>query len=240
MLQQASEVLKKIGLEESKSTFFHPDWHQGVVGILASRLKDRLHRPVICFARGEEIGRAVLKGSGRSIAGLHLRDCLDLVAKREPGLIARFGGHAQAAGLTIAAADYERFAGAFERALGELLPAEARLRTLETDGSLEAPHCTLQVARLLEEQIWGQGFPQPLFCDTFEVEARRVVGERHLKMQLRKEGRRYEAMCFNSVEPGTGTQQSNPHLNRIRAAYRLAVNEFNGLKNVQLNVEHFE
>jgi len=241
MLQQALAVLKSASFD-SGSTFFKADWHQGVVGILASRLKDRLHRPVICFAPGEEGGRAVLKGSGRSIAGLHLRDCLDLVAKREPGLIARFGGHAQAAGLTIAAADYERFAAAFERALGELLPAEARLRTLETDGSLEAPHCTLQVARLLEEQIWGQGFPQPLFCDTFEVEARRVVGERHLKMQLRKEGRRYEAMCFNAVDPGAGAEarQSNPQANRIRAAYRLAVNEFNGLKNVLLNVEHFE
>jgi len=240
MLQQALAVLKSASFD-SGSTFFKADWHQGVVGILASRLKDRLHRPVICFAPGEEGGRAVLKGSGRSIAGLHLRDCLDLVAKREPGLIARFGGHAQAAGLTIAAADYERFAAAFERALGELLPAEARLRTLETDGSLEAPHCTLQVARLLEEQIWGQGFPQPLFCDTFEVEARRVVGERHLKMQLRKEGRRYEAMCFNAVDPGGAeARQSNPQSNRIRAAYRLAVNEFNGLKNVQLNVEHFE
>jgi single-stranded-DNA-specific exonuclease len=235
MLQQAVEFLKSASFDTG-SVFFHPAWHQGVVGILASRLKDRLHRPVICFAQGAESGRPVLKGSGRSIAGLHLRDCLDLVAKREPGLIARFGGHAQAAGLTIAAPDYERFAGAFERALEELLPAGARLRTLETDGSLEAPHCTLQVARLLEEQIWGQGFPQPLFCDTFEVEARRVVGERHLKMQLRKEGRRYEAMCFNSVEPGAETQ----HAGRIRAAYRLAINEFNGLKNVQLNLEHFE
>jgi len=237
MLQQAVEFLKSASFNEG-SVFFHPAWHQGVVGILASRLKDRLHRPVICFAPGEESGRPVLKGSGRSIGGLHLRDCLDLVAKREPGLIARFGGHAQAAGLTIAAPDYERFAGAFERALEELLPASARLRTLETDGSLEASHCTLQVARLLEEQIWGQGFPQPLFCDTFEVQARRVVGERHLKMQLRKEGRRYDAMCFNAVEPGAGAgaQQSD----RIRAAYRLAVNEFNGLKNVQLNLEHFE
>src|SRR5262249_53577052 len=163
-----------------------------------------------------------------------------LVSKREPGLIARFGGHSQAAGLTIASSDYERFAAAFERTLEELLPAEARLRTLETDGSLEAPHCTLQVARLLEEQIWGQGFPQPLFGDTFEVEARRVVGERHLKMQVRKEGRRYEAMCFNAVDPGAGAEarQSGPQLTRVRAAYRLAVNEFNGLKNVQLNVEH--
>ena len=234
MLQQASDKLKELGVDEAKSIFFHPDWHQGVVGILASRLKDRLHRPVICFARGEEHGKLVLKGSGRSIAGLHLRDCLDLVSKREPGLIVRFGGHSQAAGLTIASADRERFAAAFERALEELLPAEARLRTLETDGSLDAPHFTLDVARMLEAQIWGQGFPQPLFCDTFDVEARRVVGERHLKLQLKKEGRRYEAMYFNAAA------QSETPLNRIRAAYRLAVNEFNGMKNVQINVEHLE
>ncbi len=140
-----------------------------------------------------------------------------------------------AAGLTIGHDDYERFAAAFESALDEMLPAAARLRTLETDGSLDAPHFTLEVARMLEAQIWGQGFPQPLFCDTFDVEARRVVGERHLKLQLRKEGRRYEAMCFNAVEQATPEQ---PH--RIRAAYRLAVNEFNGMKNVQINVEHFE
>jgi single-stranded-DNA-specific exonuclease len=238
MLEQAADTLKKMGAEEAGSVFFNPDWHQGVVGILASRLKDRLHRPVICFAKGEESGRAVLKGSGRSIAGLHLRDCLDLVAKREPALIARFGGHAQAAGLTIGAGGYERFSAAFERALEEMLPASARLRVLETDGSLDAPHCTLDVARMLEAQIWGQGFPQPLFCDTFDVEARRVVGERHLKLQLRKDGRRYEAMCFNGA-PSSGDTAAG-QAGRIRAAYRLAVNEFNGLKNVQINVEHFE
>jgi len=236
MLQQALSFIKQTPVEETGSTFFNPDWHQGVVGILASRLKDRLHRPVLCFARAEESGRLVLKGSGRSIPGLHLRDCLDLVAKRAPGVILRFGGHAMAAGLTIGSGDYEHFAAAFERALEDLLPASARLRVLETDGSLGAPHFTLDVARMLEAQIWGQGFPQPLFCDTFDVEARRVVGERHLKLQLKKEGRRYEAMCFNAVEQAATPQQPN----RIRAAYRLAVNEFNGLKSVQINVEHFE
>jgi single-stranded-DNA-specific exonuclease len=227
MLDQASEVLQH--LPDHGSSFFEKSWHEGVVGILASRLKDRLHRPVICFARAA--GGGLLKGSGRSIAGLHLRDCLDLVAKREPGLIVRFGGHAQAAGLTIAEADYGRFAEAFERAADELLPAAARLRTVETDGSLEESHCTLQVARMLEGEIWGQGFPQPVFCDTFIVESQRVVGERHLKLRLAKDGRRYEAMRFGALEPLPA---------RVRAAYRLAVNEFNGLKSVQLNVEHFE
>jgi single-stranded-DNA-specific exonuclease len=228
MLDQAAEEIQKLrGAEHA--AFFSPGWHEGVVGILASRLKDRLHRPVICFARA--LDGVHLKGSGRSIPGLHLRDCLDLVAKREPGLIVRFGGHAQAAGLTVAQADYERFAGAFERALDELLPAEARTRTVETDGSLDESHCTLQVARMLEAEIWGQGFPQPTFCDTFAVESQRVVGERHLKLRLAKDGRRYEAMRFGALEPLPP---------KVRAAYRLAVNDFNGLKSVQLNVEHFE
>jgi single-stranded-DNA-specific exonuclease len=238
MLQQALEALEKISTTES-GTFFHADWHQGVVGIVASRLKDRLHRPVICFARAEEAGAMVLRGSGRSIPGLHLRDALDVVSKRSPGLIRRFGGHAQAAGLSIAAGDYERFAAEFERAVDELLPAHARLRVVETDGALDAMYCSLEVARLLDAGIWGQGFPQPVFCDTFTVENQRVVGERHIKLLLVKGGRRLEAMCFNALERTTGPLPS-PLPNPLRAAYRLSVNEFNGLKNIQLNLEHYE
>ena len=230
MLQQALAAVEKISASQG-ATFFHADWHQGVVGIVASRLKDRLHRPVICFARAEESGAMVLRGSGRSIPGLHLRDALDVVSKRAPGLIRRFGGHAMAAGLSIAADDYARFAGEFERTVDELLPAEARLRVVETDGALDAMHCSLEVARLLDSGIWGQGFPQPLFCDTFAVENQRIVGERHLKLWLVKGGRRIEAMRFGAVDPLPS---------QVRAAYRLSVNEFNGLKNIQLNVEHFE
>jgi single-stranded-DNA-specific exonuclease len=230
MLQQAAAVVEKISSEKNL-TFFHPDWHQGVVGIVASRLKDRLHRPIICFARAEEGAQPVLRGSGRSIPGLHLRDALDLVSKRAPGLIRRFGGHAMAAGLTIGAPDYERFAAEFERAVDECLPPHARLRVVETDGALDAMHCSLEVARLLDAGIWGQGFPQPLFCDTFAVEAQRIVGERHTKLLLVKGGRRLEAMRFGAVDPLPP---------QVRAAYRLSVNEFNGLKNIQLNVEHFE
>ncbi|HYR33077.1 MAG TPA: single-stranded-DNA-specific exonuclease RecJ [Burkholderiales bacterium] len=228
MLEQALEKLKTLE-PEAQSTFFAPDWHEGVVGILASRLKDRLHKPVICFARAAD-GRN-LKGSGRSVPGLHLRDCLDLVAKRDPGLILRFGGHAQAAGLTIAESEYPRFGMAFERALDEALPASARSRTVETDGSLERSYYTLEVARMLEDGIWGQAFPQPLFCDTFVVESQRVVGERHLKLVVSKDGRRFEAMRFGALDA-----LPSP----LRAAYRLAVNEFNGLKSIQLNVEHVE
>jgi single-stranded-DNA-specific exonuclease len=230
MLEQALQAVTQIGTDAG-CTFFNPDWHQGVVGIVASRLKDRLHRPVICFARAEETGAMVLRGSGRSIPGLHLRDALDVVSKRAPGLIRRFGGHAQAAGLSIAAGDYERFAGEFERTVDELLPAEARLRVVETDGALDAMHFSLEVARLLEAGIWGQGFPQPLFCDTFLVENQRIVGERHLKLWLVKGGRRIEAMRFGAVDALPA---------QVRAAYRLSVNEFNGLKNIQLNVEHYE
>ena len=244
MLEQALKFIKTIP-EGTQSTFFNPEWHQGVVGIVASRLKDRLHRPVICFAKSIEAGteggrsveHAVLKGSGRSIAGLHLRDCLDLVSKRKPGLIQRFGGHAQAAGLTIKEGDYEPFSAAFEAAVEQLLPPEARTKTIETDGSLDAPHFTLDVARMLEAQIWGQGFPQPLFCDTFAVESQRVVGERHLKLGLKRDGRRFDAICFNALERPAPSGQLQ---GQVRAAYRLAVNEFNGLKSVQINVEHFE
>ena len=133
--------------------------------------------------------------------------------------------------MTIAESGYATFTQTFERALEELLPASARQRVVETDGGLETEHLSLNTARMLEAEIWGQGFPQPLFCDNFAVENQRVVGERHLKLQLQKDGRRYEAMRFGSLEPLPA---------KLRAAYRLAVNEFNGLKSVQLNVEHYE
>jgi len=240
MLDEA--LLAAAGIEAgpgAAAALFEPGWHQGVVGILASRLRERLHRPVVCFARaGDGNNAGLLRGSGRSIPGLHLRDCLDLVAKREPGLILRFGGHAQAAGLTLRERDFERFAEAFERAAADTMPPEALSPVIETDGGLDPAHATLGVAQLLEDQIWGQGFPQPLFCDTFSVESQRVVGERHLKLRLIRDGRRFDAIRFNAVDPRSA--QGGGLGARIRAAYRLTVNEFNGLKNVQLNVEHIE
>jgi len=218
------------------AVFFEPSWHQGVVGILAARLRQRLHRPVLCFARAdsgsaEGTNPGLLRGSGRSIPGFHLRDCLDLVAKRAPGMILRFGGHAQAAGLTLREADLERFSALFERTAAERMPADALSPVVETDGMLDSAYLSLQVAQLIEHQIWGQGFPQPVFCDTFTVEKQRVVGERHLKLKLVKDGRRYEAIRFGALDPLPA---------RARAAYRLTVNEFNGLQNVQLNIEHVE
>ncbi len=213
-------------------SLYQESWHQGVVGILASRIKDKLHRPVIAFARTTEGGIAgMLRGSGRSIAGLHLRDCLDLVSKRDPGLIVRFGGHAQAAGLTIRESDLDRFAAAFESAAEGLVSPAALTRTVETDGELDSAYITLEIAQLMENQIWGQGFPQPLFCDTFEVESQRIVGGKLTQLRLVKDGRRIEAIWFNSLEALPA---------RARTAYRLGINEYNGLKSVQINVVHAE
>jgi single-stranded-DNA-specific exonuclease len=208
---------------------FQPGWHQGVVGLIASRVRERVHRPVICFSIDRK--KNELRGSGRSIPGFHLRDALDLVSKRAPGLLLRFGGHAQAAGLTIRERDFDLFRDAFEKTAAEMLPEEARLRVVETDGGLESAYHSLEVAQMLESQIWGQGFPPPLFCDTFTVQDQRVVGERHLKLRLLKDGQRLEAMRFNSLEPLPA---------RVRAAYRVSVNEFNGLKRPQLTLESVE
>ncbi|MFA7267899.1 MAG: single-stranded-DNA-specific exonuclease RecJ [Sterolibacterium sp.] len=207
---------------------FDPAWHQGVIGILASRIKDKLHRPTFAFARGQ---RGELKGSGRAIPGLHLRDALDLVAKRHPGLLLHFGGHAAAAGVTLLENDLARFAQAFEEVVQTQLSPADLMRTLETDGALETGHMSLESARLLQAQIWGQGFPVPLFADEFAVERQRILKDKHLKLTLSKNGVRFEAIHFNFAESVPG---------RIRAAYRLAVNEYNGVANVQLTLEHLE
>jgi single-stranded-DNA-specific exonuclease len=229
MLEQARAAADAVAdAPGAAAAFFDPSWHQGVVGILASRLRERLHRPVICFAPA---GDAELRGSGRSIPGFHLRDCLDLVAKRAPGLILRFGGHAQAAGLTLRAEDLDDFRAAFAQAAEDSMPREALTRTVETDGELEPQQVSLGLAQLLAERVWGQGFPEPLFCDTFALESQRVVGEKHSKLRLVKDGRRLEAMRFNALEPLPP---------RFRAAYRLSVNEYNGLPSVQVNLEHVE
>jgi single-stranded-DNA-specific exonuclease len=229
MQEQALAALDEGAAGERASlALFDPGWHQGVVGLLASRLKERVHRPVIAFARG---AAGELRGSGRAIAGLHLRDALDLVAKREPGLLLRFGGHAAAAGLTIREADLERFSGAFETVARELIAPADLARTIETDGRLESGYATLQTAREIDGQTWGQGFPAPLFSDDFQVENQRLLKDRHLKLVLRKGTTRFEAVQFNHA-------QALPA--RIRAAYRLSANEYNGLASLQLTLEHSE
>jgi single-stranded-DNA-specific exonuclease len=229
MQVQAEELVAKLAIGESCSiSLYDPSWHQGVIGILAGRVKDRYHRPTFAFAPGNP---GEIKGSGRSIAGLHLRDALDLVAKRAPDLLTRFGGHAAAAGLTLRAANFSRFAEIFESVVRELLPPAQRSRTVETDGALESAYLDLGLAQLIETQIWGQGFPQPLFCDEFEVVNQRVVGEKHLKLKLSRGGRTVEAMRFNALEPLPST---------VRAAYRLSVNDFNGMQTLQLIIEDWE
>ena len=229
MQEQAQAFLATIDATERASlSLYDPAWHQGVIGILASRVKDKLHRPVIAFARGNE---GELKGSGRSIAGLHLRDALDLVSKRAPGLLLRFGGHAAAAGLTLREADLGRFEALFEETVRGLVGPAELTRTIETDGALEAGWMSLESARMLEGEIWGQGFPAPLFSDEFAVEKQRILKDRHLKLTLRKGAARFEAIQFNFADSVPAD---------VRAAYRLAVNEFNGMASVQLVLEHIE
>ncbi|MCC6917396.1 single-stranded-DNA-specific exonuclease RecJ [Nitrosomonas sp.] len=204
-------------------------WHQGVIGLIASRVKDRLHRPVIVFARG---GDGEIKGSGRSILSLHLRDALDLVAKRCPGLIIKFGGHAMAAGLTIHEQDFELFRTAFEQVAQSLLTPADLIQVIETDGMLEEADLTLELAQYLSDQVWGQGFPEPSFNGCFRVENQRIVGEKHLKLKLRKAGTAqvYDGILFFCAERLPA---------EIDAVYRVQVNEYNGSTRMQLLLEHW-
>jgi single-stranded-DNA-specific exonuclease len=202
-----------------------PEWHAGVVGLLASRLKDRLHRPVFAFASDADR----LKGSGRSIAGFHLRDALDLVDKRRPGLLERFGGHAAAAGATLRASGLEDFRATFEAVAREALSASDLEERIETDGALEAADLTQDFAALLRGQVWGQGFPEPRFTGRFRVESQRIVGEKHLRLALSLSGRRLEAIRFGSPDPLPAS---------IDAVYRLDVNEYQGTSSLQLVIEH--
>ncbi len=228
MQDSAQAVLETINPSGNFSlALFDETWHQGVIGILASRLKDKFHRPVIAFARAND---GEIKGSGRSIAGLHLRDALDLVSKRHPALIKKFGGHAAAAGLSIAEADFENFVAVFEQVASELLSADDLAHRIETDGALEQAAMNLEVARLLDEQVWGQGFPAPQFNDDFTVQNQRVVGEKHLKLRLNIQGKLVEAILFGHNEPLP---------ERVHAVYSLSVNEYNGIQSLQLIVRHW-
>lgn len=210
-------------------TMFDESWHQGVIGILAARLKERFHRPVIAFApsSAEEV-----KGSGRSISSLHLRDALDLVAKRHPGLILRFGGHAMAAGLSLRRADLEAFGKAFDDTVRSLLSEQDLEQDVEVDGSLAAQDCGLELAETLESQVWGQGFPAPQFCDDFDVVDQRIVGGRHLKLRLKPPG---STQIIDAMRFG----EDQPLPKRVQAVYRLQVNEYNGLRAPQLILERW-
>lgn len=214
--------------ESHTITVFDESWHQGVIGIVASRLKDKFFRPTITFAPGDQ---GLIKGSGRSIPGFHLRDALDLVSKHAPSLIQKFGGHAMAAGLTLRAEDFPAFQIAFEAVGKAWLQRDQLERVIETDGALEEAYYTTDFIDLLAQQVWGQGFPAPVFCDEFKLISQRILKERHLKMVLEKNGLRYDAIWFGH------TDQFN---DQIRVAFRLDANEYNGVTKVQLLVEHIE
>jgi len=228
MQESANVELDEAAVEQSYSiSIYQPDWHQGVIGILASRIKERYHRPVIAFA---DAGDGLIKGSGRSIAALHLRDALDVLSKQQPHLLVKFGGHAMAAGLTIRTVDFESFKHGFESVVRSLI-TEAELKSvLEVDGGLSPMEMNFQTAQLLENQVWGQGFAPPLFYDAFEVLNQRLLGEKHLKLLLKPvTGHALDAIYFNQ------TEFLDTH---IEAAYQLQTNCYQGSQKVQLNLRY--
>ena len=204
------------------------DWHEGVIGIVAGRLKERFYRPTIAFAIDDN---GNLKGSGRSIEQLHLRDALDLVAKRHPDLIVKFGGHAMAAGLTIRHNDFARFQAAFENVVADLISPDDLIKEYRTDGGLTADEITLPTAQQLEQHIWGQGFPPPLFCNDFSVLAQKIVGENHSKLLIEKDGKTFDAMLFRSTD-------RLPE--KVRMVYRLGVNVWQNKEELQIVIEHWQ
>jgi len=212
------------GAIEPALAVFDPSFHEGVVGIIASRLKDRLHRPTFVFALGQD---GALKGSGRSIDGFHLRDALDLVSKRHPTLLLRFGGHAMAAGCTLARADLDTFRAALQQVAIDGLGASAVERTIVSDGPLDAAHFDPATVRLLDDQVWGNAFDAPIFCDIVDVVSQRLVGDKHLKLALRVGGVMRDAIWFGRSEP-VG--------DRVRLAWRLGLDAYNGIERVQMIV----
>jgi len=228
MREQAEAMLETLmpeGDAPPALALYDPEFHEGVVGIVAGRLKDRLHRPTFVFALGQD---GLLKGSGRSIPGFHLRDALDLVTKRHPGVLKRFGGHAMAAGCTLAEEDFDTFDGALQQVAREWLDAATLSRTLLTDGPLAAEYFNAETVRSLDAQVWGQAFEPPLFCDEVEVVSQRLVAEKHLKLSVRHAGALRDAIWFGHTAP-VGT--------RVRLAYQLRVDEYNGQQRVQMVVE---
>lgn len=215
---------------------YEPSWHAGVVGLVASKLKDRLHRPVIAFAPASEDNPAELRGSARSIPGFHIRDALAVLDARHPGLIERFGGHAMAAGLSLRTCDYARFAAAFDAIAVELIEAERLQAVLYTDGELPPGAASLELARQLRYAgPWGQAFPEPLFDNPFECVSWKVMGERHLRLQLRdpRDGMLHDAVMFNAYH-------GQPPPPAMRAVYELTINDWQGRETPRLLLRHIE
>ncbi|MBA3058460.1 MAG: single-stranded-DNA-specific exonuclease RecJ [Gammaproteobacteria bacterium] len=208
---------------------FDADFHEGVVGIVASRIKDKLHRPTFVFAASGAPGREhELKGSGRSIPGFHLRDALDLVAKRHPGVLLRFGGHAMAAGCTIAREDFDMFEQGLSLVAQEWLDAATLLRRLETDGPLKAEYRRVELVDVLHKEVWGQGFAPPTFSEEVEVVSQRLVGEKHLALKLKHQGQAVDGIWFGHTEPLPA---------RVKLAFRLDADAWNGVRRVRFLVE---
>jgi single-stranded-DNA-specific exonuclease len=208
---------------------FDPDFHEGVVGIVASRLKDKLNRPAFVFAASQAPGKAhELKGSGRSIAGFHLRDALDLVSKRHPGVLLRFGGHAMAAGCTIAEEHLHTFEQALIDVAAEWLDPATLTHQLVTDGALPPEYLRTDVVDVLQQPVWGQGFAAPTFSDEVEVVSQRIVGEKHLSLKLKHQGRAVDGIWFGRTEPLP---------KQTLLAYRLESDEWQGQRRVRFLVE---
>ena len=241
MLQQAMDDMNNM-LETMQTEQIHaglclydPGWHQGVIGLLASRVKERFHRPVVAFAdASDDADNTEIKGSARSIKGLHIRDVLDTIATRHPSLINKFGGHAMAAGLSIHKENFAAFKQAFEDEVGACLSDDELEEVVETDGSIEPEEMTLETAAELEKGgPWGQHFPEPLFDNTFEILNWKIVGEKHLKLQLRHAGGEgvVDAIAFNTLSDDL------PSLDKVHAAYRMSINEFRNNRSLQLIVD---
>ena len=211
---------------------FDPDFHEGVVGIVASRIKDKLHRPTFVFAASNAPGKEhELKGSGRSIPGFHLRDALDLVAKRAPGVLLRFGGHAMAAGCTVAEEHLDVFEETLNQVAAEWLDAATLQRRLETDGPLPPEYLRVDMVDMLHREVWGQGFAAPVFCEEVDVVSQRLVGEKHLSLKLKHQGQAIDGIWFGRTEPLPS---------RVKLAYRLDADEWQGQKRVRFMVEAAE
>ena len=237
MEKDALEQLASLELDSNALPFamvlFEPSWHQGVIGILASRVRERVHRPTVIFA---DVGEGMLKGSGRSIPGLHLRDALDLVATRHPSLLNKFGGHAMAAGLTLAKDDLQGFTQALEVAVAEMLNHAPPQAIEDSDGTLSAGDLGLALAESLSAGgPWGQHFPEPTFDGLFDVRQHRIVGDKHLKLTLAAQGLEVDAIAFNV---DVVDWQARP-ATQIHALYRLDVNEYRGERNPQLIIQSF-
>ena len=236
MQREALARLKDLPVEDMPFglCLFEPDWHQGVIGILASRLKERYHRPAIAFA---DAGNGLLKGSARSVSGLHIRDALDAVAATHPGLISKFGGHAMAAGLSLPQDNYDAFAAAFDAQVRRQLSADDLTGRLLCDGQLGGAEFDLDLAKALRHAgPWGQHFPEPLFNGVFEIIQQRLVGEKHLKLVLKTQcgTRRLDAIAFNIDRE----LWPNPNVRWVELAYKLDVNVFRERESVQLMISH--